>query len=143
MATNNSSSSNPRAENMGDVLDALCSGIAKTAASESKLEPQHLAPEVPAEPTRELLTEKMLADRWVCSVARLQRWRTTGEGPQYLKIVGKVLYRLTDIESYEEACLIRKVFLERTQGGPEQVVNCSNDLESVRNSLGGAEHTSS
>jgi len=53
--------------------------------------------------------EKMLADRWVCSVARLQRWRTVGEGPQYLKIVGKVLYRLKDIEAYEEACLIRKV----------------------------------
>ncbi|MDH4401290.1 MAG: hypothetical protein QE486_06285 [Burkholderiaceae bacterium] len=108
MATNKTSSSNPRAENMGDVLDALSSGIAKTAASKPK--PQLLAPEVPAEATRQLLTEIMLADRWVCSVARLQRWRTVGEGPQYLKIVGKVLYRLKDIEAYEEACLIRKVF---------------------------------
>ena len=63
----------------------------------------------PAEPARQLLTEIMLADRWVCSVERLQRWRTVGEGPQYLKIVGKVLYRLKDIEAYEEACLIRKV----------------------------------
>ena len=76
MATNNTSSSNPRVENMGDVLDALSSGIAKTAANEPKFEPQHLVPEVPAEPARQLLTEKMLADRWVCSVARLQRWRT-------------------------------------------------------------------
>ena len=96
MATNNTSSSNPRAKNMSDVLDALSSGIAKTAANEPKFEPQ-------------LLTEIMLADRWVCSVARLQRWRTVGEGPQYLKIVGKVLYRLKDNEAYEEACLIRKV----------------------------------
>ena len=63
MATNNPSSSNPRAEKMGDVLDALSSGIAKTAAFEPKLEPKLLVPEVPAEPTRELLTEKMLADR--------------------------------------------------------------------------------
>ena len=143
MATNNTSSSNPLAEKMGDVLDALSSGIAKTAANEPKFEPQMLVPEVPAEPARQLLTEKMLADRWVCSVARLQRWRTVGEGPQYLKIVGKVLYRLKDIEAYEEACLVRKVFKERTQRGPERVVNCSNDLESVRNSLGGPEHTSS
>ncbi len=52
----------------------------------------------------------MLADRWVCSVARLQRWRTVGEGPPYLKIVGKVLYRLKGIEAYEEASLVRKVF---------------------------------
>jgi hypothetical protein len=95
---------------MGDVLDVLSSGIAKTAASKPKLEPQLLVQEVLAEPARQLLTEKLLADRWVCSVARLQRWRTVGEGPQYLKIVGKVLYRLKDIEAYEEACLIRKVF---------------------------------
>jgi hypothetical protein len=106
MATNNTSSSNPRAEKMGDVLDAMSSGIAKTAANEPKFEPKLL---VPSEPARELLTEIMLADRWVCSVARLQRWRTVGEGPQYLKIVGKVLYRLKDIQAYEEACLIRKV----------------------------------
>ncbi len=100
---------NPQAENMSDVLDVLSSGIAKTAANEPKFEPQHLVSEVPPEPARQLLTEIMLADRWVCSVARLQRWRTVGEGPQYLKIVGKVLYRLKDIEAYEEACLVRKV----------------------------------
>jgi hypothetical protein len=110
MATNYKSSSNPRAENMGDVLDALSSGIAKTAASETKPKPLLPFPEIPAEPACQLLTEKMLADHGGCSVARLQRWRTVGEGPQYLKIVGKVLYRVKDIEAYEEACLIRKVF---------------------------------
>ena len=109
MATNYTSSSNPRTEKMGDVLDALSSGIAKTAAREPKPESLIQLPAVPVEPSRELLTEKMLAVRWVCSVARLQRWRTVGEGPQYLKIVGKVLYRLKDIEAYEEACLVRKV----------------------------------
>jgi hypothetical protein len=41
----------------------------------------------------------MLADRWVCSVARLQRLCTVGEGPQHFKIVGKVLYQLKDIEA--------------------------------------------
>ena len=102
MATNNTSYSNPRAEKMGDVLDALSSDIAKTAAHEPKFEPQHLVPEVPAEPARQLLTEIMLADRWVCSVARLQRWGTVGEGPQSLNVVGKVLNRLKDIEAYEE-----------------------------------------
>ena len=52
----------------------------------------------------------MLADRWAWSVARLQRWRTVGEGPPYLKIVGKVLYRLRHIEACEEASLIRRMF---------------------------------
>jgi len=72
-------------------------------------EPQHRGTETTADLARQLLTEKMLADRSMCSVARLQRWRTVGEGPPYLKIVGKVLYRVKDIEAYEEACLIRKV----------------------------------
>ena len=110
MATNQAPSSNLQAEKMGDVLDALSSGIAKTAANEPKFEPQMLVPEVPAEPARQLLTEIMLADRWVCSVARLQRWRAVGEGPPYLKIVGRVLHRLKDIEAYEEASLVWKVF---------------------------------
>ena len=92
------------------MLDVLASSIARTAARENKPEPLLQAPAVPTEPSRELLTEKMLADRWVCSVARLQRWRTVGEGPPYLKIVGKVLYQLKDIEAYEEASLVRKVF---------------------------------
>ena len=92
------------------MLDILANSIAQTAAREAKPEHQLQVPAVPAEPNRELLTEKMLADRWVCSVARLQRWRTVGEGPPYLKIVGKVLYRLKDIEAYEEASLVRKTF---------------------------------
>ncbi len=109
MAADHTSSSNPPAESTRDVLDVLANSIAKTAARHTMLAPQLQDPAVPAEPNRELLTEKMLADRWVCSVARLQRWRTVGEGPPYLKIVGKVLYRLKDIEAYEEASLVRKV----------------------------------
>jgi hypothetical protein len=63
MATNNTASSNPRTEKMGDVLDALSSSIAKTAANEPKFEPKLMVPEVSAEPARQLLTEIMLADR--------------------------------------------------------------------------------
>ena len=92
------------------MLDVLSNSIAKTAVRETQPEPLLQAQKVPVEPGRELLTEKMLADRWVCSVARLQRWRTVGEGPPYLTIVGKVLYRLKDIEAYEDASLVRKVF---------------------------------
>ena len=100
----------PRPEGARDVLDVLASSIARTAARETTPEFLIQAPATPVEPGRELLTEKMLADRWVCSVARLQRWRTVGEGAPYLKIVGKVLYRLKDIQAYEEASLVRKTF---------------------------------
>jgi hypothetical protein len=104
------STTTPRSEGTRDVLDVLNNGINRTSARESLPEPQYRGPEVATEPRRELLTEKMLADRWACSVARLQRWRTVGEGPPYLKIVGKVLYRLKDIEACEEASLVRKTF---------------------------------
>jgi hypothetical protein len=110
MAADRTSSSNSRAASTRDVLDVLANGIAKTAARQTKPEPQPRAAEVPAEPSQELLTEKMLAVRWVCSVARLQRWSIVGEEPPYLKMVGKVLYRLRDIEAYEEASLVRKTF---------------------------------
>jgi hypothetical protein len=102
-------SATPSSESTRDVLDVLADSIAKTAASEIKPAPPLPASSVPAEPVRELLTEKMLADRWVCSVARLQRWRTVGEGPPYLRIVGKVLYRLKDIEAFEEASVVRRM----------------------------------
>jgi hypothetical protein len=40
------------------------------------------------------------------SEATLERWRTEGIGPKYLKLGGRVLYRLVDIEEYESACLM-------------------------------------
>ena len=42
-----------------------------------------------------------LAERWNLSPRTLERWRWTGEGPAYLKIGGRVVYRLEDIEAYE------------------------------------------
>jgi hypothetical protein len=44
-----------------------------------------------------------LADRWRISPRTLERWRWTGEGPRFLKVSGKVLYRLEDIEAFEAA----------------------------------------
>lgn len=92
-----------------DVLDVLASGISKMAANEAEPKRKRRKTQTEAQPRRDLLTEQMLAERWVCSVSRLQRWRSKGEGPPYLKIVGKVLYRLKDIEAYEDASLIMRV----------------------------------
>lgn len=47
------------------------------------------------------LNQIELADRWNISERTLERWRWTGEGPAYLKIGGRVVYRLEDIEHYE------------------------------------------
>jgi len=42
-----------------------------------------------------------LARRWKLSPRTLERWRWTGEGPRYVKLGGRVVYRLQDIEEYE------------------------------------------
>ena len=46
-----------------------------------------------------------LADRWNISERTLERWRWVGGGPAYLKIGGRVAYRLEDVEAYEAAQL--------------------------------------
>ncbi len=47
------------------------------------------------------LNQVQLADRWNISPRTLERWRWIGEGIAYLKIGGRVVYRLDDIERYE------------------------------------------
>ena len=44
-----------------------------------------------------------LSDRWNISHRTLERWRWTGEGPHFIKLGGRVVYRLEDVEAYEEA----------------------------------------
>jgi hypothetical protein len=48
-----------------------------------------------------LFTDQMLAKRWFCSTSRLQYWRSNSQGLPYLKIHGRVLYRIEDIVTYE------------------------------------------
>jgi hypothetical protein len=31
----------------------------------------------------------------------LERWRYTGEGPKFIKLGGRVIYRLEDVEGFE------------------------------------------
>lgn len=47
------------------------------------------------------LTQDELAKRWRMSPRTLEGWRTLNTGPAYLKIVGRVIYRLMDVEAYE------------------------------------------
>ncbi|KGJ18770.1 hypothetical protein IX57_02690 [Paracoccus sanguinis] len=47
------------------------------------------------------LNQVELAARWKISPRTLERWRWTGEGPAFIKIGGRVVYRLADVEAYE------------------------------------------
>lgn len=47
------------------------------------------------------LNQINLADRWNISHRTLERWRWTGEGPRFVKLGGRVVYRLEDVEAFE------------------------------------------
>ena len=51
------------------------------------------------------MNQRQLANRWGVSEATLERWRSDGIGPRYLKLQGRVMYREQDIEDYESKCL--------------------------------------
>ena len=46
-----------------------------------------------------------LAARWRISPRTLEQWRWRGKGPQFLKLGGRVVYRLSDIEEFEQALI--------------------------------------
>ncbi len=62
------------------------------------------------------LNQRQLADRWDLSEASLERWRTEGIGPVFMKLQGRVLYRVEDVESFETDSL-RKSTSERVVAG--------------------------
>lgn len=47
------------------------------------------------------LTPERLAERWSITSATLSQWRWSGKGPRFLKIGGRVLYRIPDVEDFE------------------------------------------
>lgn len=48
------------------------------------------------------LNQIELSRRWSISPRTLERWRWLNQGPDYLKVGGRVLYRIADVESYEK-----------------------------------------
>ena len=62
------------------------------------------------------LNQRHLADRWDVSEATLERWRTEGIGPVFLKLQGRVPYRVEDDEAFEVDSL-RKSTSERVMAG--------------------------
>lgn len=54
----------------------------------------------------ELLTDAQLAEQWQLSRGTLANQRSQGRGPTYLKIAGRMRYRRSDIETYEQASMV-------------------------------------
>ena len=53
----------------------------------------------------DLLTPKQLCERWGGSIKEqtLANWRTEGKGPKYIKAGRKVLYKIKDVERFENS----------------------------------------
>jgi len=54
---------------------------------------------------RRVLNENELAQRWGVSPKTLQRWRSEGRGPRYLKLSKRVSYPLDAILEFERFAL--------------------------------------
>jgi hypothetical protein len=56
-------------------------------------------------PPHDHLLQAELAERWRISARTLERWRWLRLGPPYVKVGGRVVYRLEDVLAYEAANL--------------------------------------
>ena len=63
------------------------------------------------------LNQRELAERWGISTDSLERWRCEGIGPVFLKLQGRVMYRLEDIEAYETESLRSSTANRAVMGG--------------------------
>jgi len=54
--------------------------------------------------TRHLTTAEV-ANRLRVHPRTVERWRRTGQGPEFLKLAGRVIYRLQDVLAFELAQL--------------------------------------
>jgi predicted site-specific integrase-resolvase len=67
--------------------------------------------------TPEHVTQAALARRWQVSPRTLERWRSDGTGPAFVRIGGQVRYRLEDVEAYERR-------QRRQSAGPRGTAPC-------------------
>ena len=55
--------------------------------------------------TTKHLNQVELSRRWSLSPRTLERWRWLRQGPNYLKVGGRIVYRMEDVEAFEAANL--------------------------------------
>ena len=48
------------------------------------------------------LSQIDLAARWRISPRTLERWRWIGDGPRFMKLGGRVIYRVEDVLAFEQ-----------------------------------------
>lgn len=56
--------------------------------------------------TQTILSEDEAAQKCVVQKQTMRSWRSRGRGPAYLKLAGRIRYRLADIEAFIESCRV-------------------------------------
>jgi hypothetical protein len=82
----------------------------------------------------DLLTDAQLAVRWQLSRGTLANQRSQGRGPAYLKLAGRIRYRRSDIEAYEQAGFVSRGSARTTFSGDQSEVR--ETVERLIQSLG-------
>lgn len=83
------------------ATEVPCSGLGD-AADRVNAPPSLPRPYVESATSSKRFSQRDLAERWKLSVRTLERWRWLGTGPEYLRLNGRVLYRLDAIVAFEE-----------------------------------------
>ena len=86
------------------ALDDASGNRASAAPRASVVSREVASPEA----VHDLLTDAQLAARWQLSRGTLANQRSQGRGPAYIKLAGRVRYRRSDIEAYEQAGLVSR-----------------------------------
>jgi len=61
----------------------------------------------------EYMTERALAEMWGLKRNTLQKWRSAGVGPKFLKRVGRIVYRKQDIAEFEQNNIFQRTANKR------------------------------
>ena len=61
----------------------------------------------------EYMTERALAETWGLKRNTLQKWRSLGVGPKFLKRVGRIVYRKQDIAEFEQNNIFQRTTNKR------------------------------
>jgi hypothetical protein len=104
------------------ALDNASGNRASAAQGASVVSREDASPDA----VHDLLTDAQLTVRWQLSRGTLANQRSQGRGPAYLKLAGRVRYRLSDIEAYEQAG-----FVSREPAGITSVGDASDLRETV------------
>lgn len=75
------------------------------------------------------MSSHQLAQRWCMSPKTLERWRWEGNGPQHLKVGGKVLYPIADVVAFEQEGLRQAT--AKHQGTPLTAADMAGTMRGV------------